>query len=154
MDDNIKKLELSIKEENFIGFLRGIPKYALTKSQYISSDIPTDIGEVWQTCFSYKPSLKRMMEGTIEELIEGDCFDLYIAVAYVFNYFLMKDRSFVTFYLNEEKIISALKRKLIEKKEELDNGCLFPNGEYKVDIWDDIIRWNNIMKERFNIMMC
>lgn len=153
MNNNIEKLELALEENNFVGFLRGIPRYALIKSEFVASDIPTDINAVWKTCYIYKNSLKEIMEKSITTLIDGDAYDLYIASAYIFNYFLMKNRDFVTFFIDEDNILNKLQSKLREKKNELEIGFLFPNDEYKIDIWEDIQRWRNILVERCGISL-
>lgn len=154
MNDSEKLLAEAINKNELINFFRGTQKYELSKSEFVPSTIPTDTSEVLMACFQfYKKNtyIKELLEETLLKLIIGKDYDLYIATMYIFDYYLMKDRDFVTFHIELERILQQLRIELIKNREELELGIEHPDGTYYESAWSDIVRWSNVLKNRFQI---
>jgi hypothetical protein len=147
-------LNEAINNKQFINFLRGTQQYAITKSEFIPSAIPTDTAEVLRACFSYyekNNSIREILQETLIMLINGKGYDLYIATLYILDFYLMKERDFVTFQIDLEQMLKNLKCALISNKEELNYGIEYPNAIYYENAWNDIVRWSNTLKNKYNV---
>ena len=150
--DNL--LVQAISRNQMDDFLEGVGEYSLSKSAFIPSIVPTDVSEVWKALFRYYKKdnkIKNILEATLIELIYKNEYSLYIVTLYIFQYCLMKERNYVTFFISLESILTVLNKELIKKRKEMEGSIEFPEGTSYANAWEDIMRWNKVLKERFNL---
>lgn len=95
--------------------------------------------------------LDKMFEDAILEMMDGEPFDIYVALFLVFNQLLNERDDKLPFVIDRNKVLKKLRQTLINNKEKLMNYFEWTCGNYEEGAWGEVVRINELCKEKFNI---
>ncbi|PQQ65682.1 hypothetical protein [Acetivibrio saccincola] len=95
--------------------------------------------------------LDKMFEDTILEMMDGEPFDIYVALFLVFNQLRYEHDGRSSFVIDRDKVLKKLRQTLINNKEKLMNYFEWACGNYEGGAWGEVVRIDELCKEKFNI---
>ena len=138
-------------------FLCGEGKYQIESSQYTPGVEPTDVGKVLSRAiyklYNNDPQIKEEYEKVLLSMIMGSAFDVYMVILYVMSQMFKEKNELSPFRLDMHIIFPKLQKVIVEKKEELKKGIVYPNGFFNKFAWMDIERFDRVCKEEYGLQL-
>ena len=155
---NIKNLLLeAVSKNEMIEFLEGKNGYRVNVSQFVPLNVPTDWTQIIPigiySAFLEKPKLKldEMYEDAIIRMLEGDVFDIYVALS-ITHFQLLEEQSQTSpFRMNKDKILKKLREVIKVNEEYLRNYFEWSGAVYKDGMWGEVNRIDYLWREYLGI---
>lgn len=157
MNECKEKLLSAIERNEFTNYLEGKSPYTVEMHQWVSADVPTDISRILREgiyeLYQEKPELNIniMLEETLLNMMNGDVFELYMALSIIFDQLLSESYLTAPFIIDKELVIGKLKEKLNTNKEKLSSYFEWQGKGKKLGIWDEVLRIDSICRRKLNI---
>ena len=137
--------------------MQGRDGYRVETEPWTPADLPMD----WTKIISrgiyavYKENpelgLDKMFEYAILETMDGEPFDIYVALSVVYFQLRKEHIGESPFVIDRDKVLKKLRQTLINNKEKLMNYFEWTCGNYEKGMWGKVVRIDEICKEEFNI---
>lgn len=137
--------------------LRGDEPYKIDNSQYAPGAEITDVGKVLSRiiykAYKMQPDIKEKVEVVLLEMLNQTNFDVYIVILYVASQLFKEKNEISPFKLNITTILPNIKLEVEKRKEEFKQGIIYPSGFANNNAWNDIVRFNRVFQEEYNIKL-
>lgn len=155
--DNIEILFKAIEKDELTLLLRGDVPYKIEPSQYSPGIEPTDVGKVLSR-FIYKgykiqPSIKEKFESTLMTMLNQNDFDVYVVVLYIVSELFKEKNGLSPFQLDMTSILPKIRKEIKKRKKEFQEGVSYPDSIQKINLWDNIERFNSVCEEEYGISL-
>lgn len=151
------KLYTAIEKNELKLLLRGDEPYKIENSQYAPGGEITDVGKVLSKiiykAYKIQPDIKEDIEEALLEMLHQTNFDVYIVVLYIVSQLFKEKNNISPFKLNMITILSNIKLEVENREAEFKQGIIYPSGFVNNNVWNDIERFNHVLKEEYNIKL-
>ncbi len=153
---NYKELiDKAIKNDEVVKLLRGDRKYEVVISEFTLDIFPTDINSVLVNCF-YKQidkikDIEIIFIHALNELINGNASDIYIAVLYFDACIFQEERGNASFLIDKNDISKKLRKKIHNEERNLRDFVEFDNGMKKRNPWNTIMNFSKYYEKKYDI---
>ena len=83
--------------------------------------------------------------------MDGEPFDIYVALSVVYFQLRKEHIAESPFVIDRDKVLKKLRQTLINNKEKLMNYFEWACGNYEGGAWGEVVRIDELCKEKFNI---
>mgnify|MGYP001108676402 FL=1 len=84
-------------------------------------------------------------------MMDGEPFDIYVALSVVYFQLRKEHIGESPFVIDRDKVLKKLRQTLINNKEKLMNYFEWACGNYEGGAWGEVVRIDELCKEKFNI---
>lgn len=155
--DYREKLQDALDKNEIDLFLKGIYPYNIKSSQNSPSTEPTDISKVLSKAiykeYAENYHMKDIFEKTLMHMIEGNAFDIYVTILYIMSELFKEKNNLSPFKLDVKKLILKLNDKIPNIENIFENGVLNNEGYTNINVWNDLLRYNQICKYEYGISL-
>jgi hypothetical protein len=133
--------------------LQGRDGYRVETEPWTPAHLLTDWTKIipWGIYEVYKENpelgLDKMIEDAILEMMDGEPFDIYVALTLVYFQLLSEHYDKSSFIIDRNKVLKKLRQTLINNKEKLMNYFEWTCGNYEGGAWGEVVRINELCKD-------
>lgn len=146
----------AITNNEMVEWLEGKGKYKQDPNYFTNISAPTDwtiiIPKELYKLYSDKPELKvdSILEDSLLKMLDREPFDIYVALSVFYFQLLEEQRGTSPFIINRSKLISKLKKTLIENETKLKNYYEWVGTQYNEGVWGEVLRINSLCISKWN----
>ena len=155
--DYREKLQDALDKNEIDQFLKGIYPYNIENSQYSPSNEPTNISKVLSKAiykeYTNNHYIKDIFENTLMDMIEGNAFDIYVTILYIMSELFKEKNNLAPFRLDIKKMVLKLNDTIPDIEKTFKNGVSNDEGYTNINVWNDLLRYNQICKDEYGISL-
>lgn len=147
----------AIEKHEMVKLLRGEKEYMVETSQYAPVAELPDVGKILSRGIykAYKANahIRIEFEQALYLMLDLTDYDVYIVCVYLASQFFKEKNKLSPFEIEKQNILNRLKEEIEKRKTSLQNGVVYPNGYHNKKVWDELMRFKNVFKEEYNLIL-